>query len=53
MMTIRNKYILTSLDLHTLDLEDFQYSRANITGFKIVNTESEAYEALLYETKDR
>ncbi|XP_035214142.1 glutamate receptor ionotropic, kainate 2-like isoform X2 [Stegodyphus dumicola] len=53
MMTVRNKYILTSLDLHTLDLEDFQYSRANITGFKIVNTESEVYEALLYETKDR
>ncbi|GFS71797.1 glutamate receptor ionotropic, kainate 2, partial [Nephila pilipes] len=40
-------------DLHTIDLEDFQYSRANITGFKIVETESALYEELLNETNFR
>ncbi|GFT00129.1 glutamate receptor ionotropic, kainate 3 [Trichonephila clavipes] len=53
MMTVRNQYIVTSLDLHTIDIEDFQYSRANITGFKIVETESVLYEELLNETNYR
>ncbi|GIY79630.1 glutamate receptor ionotropic, kainate 3 [Caerostris darwini] len=53
MMTVRNQYIVTSLDLHTVDLEDFQYSRANITGFRIVNTENPLYEELLNETNYR
>lgn len=30
------KYIITSLDLHTLDLEDYRHSRSNITSLKIV-----------------
>ncbi|CAL1283901.1 unnamed protein product [Larinioides sclopetarius] len=53
MMTVRNKYIITSLDLHTIDLEDFQYSRANITGFRLVKTESSLYKELLNETNYR
>ncbi|XP_055939943.1 glutamate receptor ionotropic, kainate 2-like isoform X2 [Argiope bruennichi] len=53
MMTVRNKYIITSLDLHTIDLEDFQYSRANITGFRLVKTESLLYQQLLNETNYR
>nr|XP_021002109.2 glutamate receptor ionotropic, kainate 2 isoform X2 [Parasteatoda tepidariorum] len=40
-------------DLHTVDLEDFQYSRANITGFKILNSNSVVYEDLLEETNKR
>lgn len=42
-----------SKDLHTIDMEDFQYSRANITGFKIVNTDDEEYSDLLNETNYR
>lgn len=36
-----------------MNLEDFQYSRANITGFRIVNTETKDYEKLLKETNYR
>ncbi|KAG8194658.1 hypothetical protein JTE90_003129 [Oedothorax gibbosus] len=53
MMTVRNKYIITSLDLHTVNLEDFQYSRANITGFRIINSETKEYHKLLKETNYR
>ncbi|OTF80492.1 kainate-selective ionotropic glutamate receptor-like protein, partial [Euroglyphus maynei] len=32
----QHKYLITSLDLHTLDLEDFRHSRTNITSLRIV-----------------
>lgn len=32
----KHKYLITSLDLHTLDLEDFRHSRTNITSLRIV-----------------
>ncbi|XP_054706414.1 glutamate receptor ionotropic, kainate 2-like [Uloborus diversus] len=51
MMTVRNKYIITSLDLHTAYLEDFQFSRANVTGFGLLRTESEEYRTLLQEVQ--
>ncbi|GIY33613.1 glutamate receptor ionotropic, kainate 1 [Caerostris extrusa] len=30
-------------DLHTVDLEDFQYGGTNITGYKLVDEDSQAY----------
>ncbi|GFY76121.1 glutamate receptor ionotropic, kainate 2 [Trichonephila inaurata madagascariensis] len=36
MMTEHQKYLITSLDLHTIDLEDFQYGKTNITGVRLV-----------------
>ncbi|XP_054715821.1 glutamate receptor ionotropic, kainate 2-like [Uloborus diversus] len=36
MMTEYHNYFITSLDLHTIDLQDFQHGRANITGFRLV-----------------
>jgi len=35
-MTEDYSYIITSLDLHMIDLEDFKYSRTKITGFSLV-----------------
>jgi glutamate receptor, ionotropic, invertebrate len=37
LMTDEHQFILTSLDMHTVDLEPFQYSGANITGFRMVD----------------
>ena len=30
-------FLLTSLDGHTVDLEDFKYGGTNITAFRMVN----------------
>lgn len=35
-MTERFNYLVTSLDLHTIDLEDFKYSRTRITALSIL-----------------
>lgn len=37
LMTDEHQFIITSLDMHTIDLEPFQYSGTNITGFRIVS----------------
>lgn len=39
LMTDEHQFIITSLDMHTIDLEPFQYSGANITGFRLVSPE--------------
>ncbi|BET00801.1 kainate selective glutamate receptor activity [Nesidiocoris tenuis] len=36
-------YIITSLDLHSIDLETFKWAGTNITGLRLVNTESSHY----------
>ncbi|XP_055949949.1 glutamate receptor ionotropic, kainate 2-like [Argiope bruennichi] len=43
MMSEYHNYFITSLDLHTVDLEDFQYGGTNITGYKLVDEESSTY----------
>ena len=35
-MTERFSYLVTSLDLHTIDLEDFKYSRTRITALSMI-----------------
>ena len=37
MMTASHNYLITSLDLHLVDLEDFKYGGANITAFRLVD----------------
>ncbi|KAJ9588778.1 hypothetical protein L9F63_017937 [Diploptera punctata] len=37
LMTPLHNYIITSLDLHTIDLEPYKYSDTNITGLRMVN----------------
>lgn len=39
-MTDKHQFIITSLDLHTINLEPYQYSGTNITGIRMVNPES-------------
>ena len=41
LMTDEHQIIVTSLDMHTLDLESFQYSGTNITGFRLVSPDDE------------
>lgn len=40
MLSDYHNYFFTSLDLHTVDLEEFQYVGANISGFSLVNFNS-------------
>ena len=39
MISSEYHYIVTSLDLETLDLSDFQYNRVNVTAFRLVNSD--------------
>ena len=36
-MTSYYEYLITSLDLHSIDLEDFKYGGTNITAFRLVD----------------
>lgn len=36
LMTDEHNFLITTLDMHTIDLEPFQYSGTNITGFRLV-----------------
>lgn len=40
MMTDSHSYLITSLDLHTMDLEDFKFGRTKITSLRIVDESS-------------
>ncbi|XP_045593286.1 glutamate receptor ionotropic, kainate 2 isoform X4 [Procambarus clarkii] len=40
MMTSYHNYFITSLDLHTVDLEDFRHGGTNITALRIVDPEN-------------
>ncbi|CAG7834172.1 unnamed protein product [Allacma fusca] len=37
LMTYKYSYVLTTLDLHTIDLEDFRFAEVNITAFRMVD----------------
>ncbi|XP_023339114.1 glutamate receptor ionotropic, kainate 2 [Eurytemora carolleeae] len=37
MMTAYHNYLITNLDLHLVNLEDFKYSGTNITSFRLVD----------------
>lgn len=37
LLSSEHRIIITSLDMHTIDLEPFQYSGTNITGFRLVS----------------
>ncbi|XP_054720355.1 glutamate receptor ionotropic, kainate 2-like isoform X2 [Uloborus diversus] len=53
MMTEHQKYLITSLDLHTVDIEDFQYGKTNITGLRLVQEDSQEFQRLLEEVNNR
>lgn len=37
MMSDYHSYLITSLDLHTINLDEFRYGGTNITGFRLIN----------------
>lgn len=39
LMTDYHKFIITTPDLHTLDLEPYQYSGSNFTGIRLIDPE--------------
>ncbi|XP_076358702.1 glutamate receptor ionotropic, kainate 2-like [Tachypleus tridentatus] len=43
MMSEYHNYFLTSLDLHTVDLKDFQYGGTNISAFSLVDEKGQQY----------
>ncbi|CAG0878614.1 unnamed protein product [Darwinula stevensoni] len=47
LITAYHNYIVTSLDLHTVDLENFKYGGTNITGLRLVNTEDRVVQDVL------
>ena len=40
MMTEAYSFLITSLDLHTIDLEDFKFSKTKITSLRLLDTSS-------------
>ncbi len=46
------QYILTTLDIETVNLDDFKYNRANITAFRLVQTDSPFHKAVTYNLTD-
>lgn len=53
MLSEQHKYLITSLDLHTLDLEAYRHSRTNITWLKIVQEQHPYTENLRLLAKAR
>ncbi|RWS13641.1 glutamate receptor: ionotropic kainate 3-like protein 2 [Dinothrombium tinctorium] len=47
-LTQKYNFIITSLDLHTIDLEDFKYSKATILSFSLLHKSSPELLTLLH-----
>ncbi|XP_045122120.1 LOW QUALITY PROTEIN: glutamate receptor ionotropic, kainate 2-like [Portunus trituberculatus] len=47
MMSSYHSYLITSMDLHLVDLEDFKYSGSNITGLRLIDPNREEVKALV------
>lgn len=44
MMTEHHSYLITSLDVHTVDLEDFKFGRTRISSLRLIDNTSTEYE---------
>lgn len=44
MMSEYHNYFITSLDAHTVDMEDFQYGGTNISGFRLVDVNAKEFD---------
>ncbi|KAI1298750.1 Glutamate receptor ionotropic, kainate 2 [Halotydeus destructor] len=49
MMTELHSYLITSLDLHTVDLEDFKFGKTRISSYRLVDTASPELLSLMAE----
>ncbi|XP_071037361.1 glutamate receptor ionotropic, kainate 2-like [Parasteatoda tepidariorum] len=48
MLTENEQYLITCLDLHTIDLSDFKYGKSNLTGFHLIQDNSNDYQSLVH-----
>lgn len=53
LMTDYHNFIITNPDLHTLDLEPYQYSETNITGIRLVDPEDARVEQIISSWRSR
>ncbi|KAK8740229.1 hypothetical protein OTU49_003112, partial [Cherax quadricarinatus] len=49
MMTSYHNYFITSLDLHTVDLEDFRHGGTNVTALRIVDPENQLVQRVIQD----
>lgn len=49
MMSDYHSYLITSLDLHTVDLDEFKYGGTNITAFRLVDPEKPELQQVIKE----
>lgn len=49
MLSEYHNYFFTSLDLHTIDLEDFQYGGTNISSFSFVDQSGAEFQTVLHD----
>ena len=47
MLSDYHNYFFSSLDVHTVDLEEFQYGGTNISGFSLVDTQSQDFSQIV------
>lgn len=47
MLSDYHNYFFSSLDVHTVDLEEFQYGGTNISGFSMVDTQARDFTAVV------
>ena len=47
MLSDYHNYVFSSLDVHTVDLEEFQYGGINISGFSLVDTQSRDFNQIV------
>ncbi|RWS26385.1 glutamate receptor: ionotropic kainate 3-like protein 2, partial [Leptotrombidium deliense] len=49
LLTEMHSYLVTSLDLHTVDLEDFKFSKTKVTSFRLIDASSTELLSLMDE----
>lgn len=52
LMTERQSYLITSLDLQTIDLEDFMYGKTRITALQLIDRQSQTFERVVNELNE-
>lgn len=51
MLTESQSYLITSLDLHTVKLDEFKYGQTKITGYRLVDVDSPELQGFLKDWK--
>lgn len=51
LITEAHSYLITQLDLHTIDLEDFKFGKTKITAFSLVDNTTAEHQLLMQDWK--